>query len=265
MNPTLGEINALTLEGMRDTIMAMLHPQNVEINIAGDFEPAELICLQLKYLGTIAPRSQFPVVSNKPPQFMHPQQPVRDLWHLQDSDERACAFIAGRAPARWFSFGKAVPNSPVQQPQQLHNLAQAPAQMQASAREQRRQHPLYTMVTLNLLKYIILHRLNAVLRESLGLTYHVDFEISSFDRLEAGWFEVDMVSDPSNIQDAMDAALQVMRTMATDGVSAKELEEAQYMRVSNHKSCLKVNGYPTVIFVLSTRHLHQVAETTMML
>lgn len=240
-DPTPEEIQALSLEGMREAVMAMLHPQNVEINITGDFDPAELESLQLKYLGTVGPRPQPPVVCSRAPQLMIPQSPVRQQWHLKDSDERACAYIAGQAPARWFSFGKGVPNKPVQAPLQLPRVA--PPHMQAQATDLRRQHPLYPMVTLNLLTEIVNGRLFTTVRDSLGLTYDVNFEISSFDRLGPGWFVVNVTSTPAKIQDAMDASLRVLRHMLTDKVSAREVLRARRTVLTRHESDLKDNLY----------------------
>ena len=36
------EIEALTLEGMRDAVMAQLHAGNLEVSVVGDLEPDEL-------------------------------------------------------------------------------------------------------------------------------------------------------------------------------------------------------------------------------
>ena len=223
---------------MRSAVMAMLHPQNVEINITGDFDPAELMQLQLRYLGTVAPRPEPPVVSATPPRMVQPESPVRVQWHLRDSDERACAYIAGQAPARWFSFGKAVPNSPVQAPLKLPN--NAPPHVIAQAREVRRQHPLYPMITLTLLTEIINSRLFTTVRDSLGLTYDVNFEISSFDRFQAGWFVVNVTSNPNKIQQAMDASLRVLRNMLTDKVTSREVLRARRTVLTRHDSDLKV-------------------------
>lgn len=37
-------------------------------------------------------------------------------------------------------------------------------------------------------------------RDSLGLTYDVSFELSLFDRLAPGWFVVNVTSTPQKIQ-----------------------------------------------------------------
>lgn len=257
-DPTPEEINALTLEGMREAVMNMLHPENVEVNITGDFDPAELKKLALMYLGTVSPRPHPPVVSSRPAQLVQPQAPVRIQWHLKDSDERACAYITGSAPARWFSFGKGAPNSPVTAPLVLPRNSN-PQQVE-QARDVRRQHPLYPMVTLNLLTEIINGRLFTTVRDSLGLTYDVSFEIASFDRLGSGWFVVNVTSTPNKIQQAMDASLRVLRNTLTDRVTSREVLRARRTVLTRHESDLKVSFHvwllPCCIFVDFRFRLH---------
>lgn len=90
------DIEALTLEGMRQAIAAQLHAGNLEINIVGDFNPAQLENLVLRYLGTVRPvpdapaRVEPPIAINFPP-----AEQRRQVWHLKDSDERAIAMVAG--------------------------------------------------------------------------------------------------------------------------------------------------------------------------
>ncbi len=252
-DPNLEEIQALSLEGMRNAVMSMLHPENVEINVIGDFDPMELMTLGEKYLGTVAARPDPPVVCTDPPLPAQPQTPVRIHWHLRDSDERACAYIMGAAPARWFSFGKAVPNSPVQAPLQLPRVA--PPHAVAQATDIRRQHPLFPMVTLNLLSEIINGRLFTTVRDSLGLTYDVNFEIAAFDRFQAGWYVVNVTSTPNKIQEAMDASLRVLRNMLTDKVTAREVLRARRTVLTRHESDLKV-PFPYIFGCCSHRLLH---------
>jgi hypothetical protein len=77
-------------------------------------------------------------------------------WHLRDSDERACAYIAGQAPCRWGPLGSRAPlpplEGPILPPPELPPRATA-AEV-AAAREQRRKHPLYASITLELLKEV---------------------------------------------------------------------------------------------------------------
>ena len=56
------------------------------------------------------------------------------------------------------------------------------------ARAARRAHPLYADVALSLLAEVVNSRLFTTVRDALGLTYDVSFELSLFDRLRAGWY-----------------------------------------------------------------------------
>ena len=84
----------------------------------------------------------------------------------QDSDERAVAFIAGKAPNRWGPFGAAEPPagpplvvvSPVIPPPNA-----TPAEL-ARAAQIRRAHPLYADVSLRLLTEIMNSRLFTTVR-----------------------------------------------------------------------------------------------------
>lgn len=44
-------LEQLTLEGVRGMLEAQLHPSNLELNVAGDFDAEELEALVLRYLG----------------------------------------------------------------------------------------------------------------------------------------------------------------------------------------------------------------------
>jgi hypothetical protein len=46
-------LEQLTLDGVRGVIEAQLHPTNLELNVAGDFDPEELEALLLRYLGEL--------------------------------------------------------------------------------------------------------------------------------------------------------------------------------------------------------------------
>lgn len=83
-----------------------------------------------------------------PPPTLQPPPPG-----TQDSDERACAYIAGPAPNRWGNFtaaqqeGRAAgPGAPVVPPLRLS--AAPSAEEIARATAVRRAHPLYASVTL---------------------------------------------------------------------------------------------------------------------
>lgn len=96
-DPDPEEIDALTLEGMREALEAQLHAGNVEVNIVGDFKAEELDELLVKYLGTIPPAASLPQREEEAIDVRFPEREVRQqVWHLKDSDERAAAYIAGQ-------------------------------------------------------------------------------------------------------------------------------------------------------------------------
>lgn len=47
--------------------------------------------------------------------------------------------------------------------------------------------------------YVVLHRLFTTVRDSLGLTYDVSFELNLFDRLNLGWYVVSVTSTPAKV------------------------------------------------------------------
>ncbi|CAL8466878.1 g6414 [Coccomyxa elongata] len=240
------EIEALTLEGMREAVMAQLNPANIEINLVGDIDPAEVDDVVLRYLGTVAPRDPPQPLRAQPPVICYPPSHVRrQAWHLKDSDERAVAYIAGKAPNRWGPFGteQAPSAAPmVVVPPVLPPLNATAAQL-TRATEIRRAHPLYADVTLRLLTEIMNSRLFTTVRDALGLTYDVSFELSLFDRLRVGWFVCHVTSTPQKINEALEASLRVLRSLPMQRVTPRELLRARRTVLTRHESEMKDNLY----------------------
>lgn len=250
-DPSTEEISALSLEGMRQAVMKQLHAGNLEVSVVGDIELEELEDAVVKYLGTVDSRADgwtpggdasLEVAKVRSP----PAEERHMVWHLKDSDERACAYIAGTAPNRWGNFteaqqleraaGKEVVPPPALSPN-------APAEALAAAAAARRAHPLYASVTLNLLSEIINSRLFTTVRDTLGLTYDVSFELSLFDRLPAGWFNVNVTSTPQKIREAMMASLRVLRSGSSQQFTQRDLLRAKRTLLTRHESDLKDNAY----------------------
>lgn len=63
-----------------------------------------------------------------------------------------------------------------------------------------RSHPLFFGTTMGLLAEIINSRLFTTVRDSLGLTYDVSFELSLFDRLNLGWYVISVTSTPEKVR-----------------------------------------------------------------
>ena len=92
------EIEALQLPETRKAVMALMHPQNLEVNIVGDFDPQQLEQLSLELLGTLQRDPPVDPAPGRPVQLQQlDAQDRRTIWHLKDSDERADGVIAGEA------------------------------------------------------------------------------------------------------------------------------------------------------------------------
>lgn len=245
------EIEALTLEGMKRTVEGLLHTANMEINVVGDFDAAELERCLLRYVGTVSPRpaAQCLPITHFPTPFLSPPFDQRhSVWHLRDSDQRAAAYIAGPAPCRWGPFGDYEPLGPhpdglgVQAPP-VFLPASASAADRAHATELRRRHPLYQSVMLMLLMEITNSRLFTTVRDALGLTYDVSFEVTMFDRVRTGWYSVHVTSHPDKIYDALNASVAVLRDIAVNPINRRELTRARTTLLTRHESEMKDNMY----------------------
>eukprot|EP00442_Polarella_glacialis_P052143 CAMPEP_0115122048 /NCGR_PEP_ID=MMETSP0227-20121206/46590_1 /TAXON_ID=89957 /ORGANISM="Polarella glacialis, Strain CCMP 1383" /LENGTH=1410 /DNA_ID=CAMNT_0002523905 /DNA_START=19 /DNA_END=4251 /DNA_ORIENTATION=+ len=269
------DLNKLTLAKVRSSVWSQLRPQDLEINLVADFEgkhqakmasmegglstgkhreegesdeevelPAaarERRLLQLEealwtYLGSlpVSPHAKgdidrAPVIRRG--EDLSPEERQRSA-HLEDSDERAVANIGGGAPNRWGkgdayhtevmglkSFSWDAPNSEL------------------------KDHPLYASMCLLAMREVINTRLFSTVRDSLGLSYDCSFELSMFDRLEAGWFSCTVSAHPSRIQEAVDAAKGVLQGVKRRPISELELSTARRTLMRRHETDLQSNEY----------------------
>jgi predicted Zn-dependent peptidase len=259
LDPSEAEIAAVTLAAARDAVSAQLACGALELSAVGDFEPAELDALVLAYLGTVeVPRpsdAAMAVAAVEAPVRVaalavdHPARAQR--VHLRDSDERACAYCAGPAPNRW-GWGAAsaeaaaaayalAGGSPAADAPAGGAAPSAPPELADAA--VRRAHPLFLAASVALLTEVVNSRLFTTVRDALGLTYDVSFELSGFDRLQAGWFLLSVTSTPLKIDDALAASLRVLRGVATARVTPRELDRARRTLLTRHESDLKDNAY----------------------
>jgi len=270
------DLNKLTLNKVRQAVCAQLRPQDLEINLVADFEgrsqhkmvgvegalstgkhhqeeeaepeeievPAVAKERRLKeldehlwtYLGSVpvsevpqADISRAPVISRG--EDLSPEDRQRSA-HLEDSDERAVANIGGGAPNRWGkgdayhaeimaakSFSWDTPNSEV------------------------KDHPLYPSMCLLAMREVLNTRLFSMVRDSLGLSYDCSFELSMFDRLEAGWYTCTVSAHPSRIMQAVNAAKGVLTGVRKRPISELELSTARRTLIRRHETDLQSNEY----------------------
>eukprot|EP00850_Spirogloea_muscicola_P018683 SM000174S03338 [mRNA] locus=s174:45802:51599:- [translate_table: standard] len=260
IEPTPEAIQKLTLAEAKAAVMKQLVTGNMEVSVVGDFTEDEVEDCLLKYLGTITP-------DDCPPGCIHPleEKPVvivnqtdpnkrHQKVMLRDTDERACAYIAGAAPNRWgFTADDRDINTmmdPVPSSLSMEQAVKlAPPGVEVVLGSEgnlcwkRQRHPLYGSVAMALLAEIVNARLFTTVRDALGLTYDVSFELSLFDRLKTGWFVVSVTSTPAKIQQAMEASLNVLRGLHGNRVNQRELDRAKRTLVMRHESDLKDNTY----------------------
>eukprot|EP00249_Psilotum_nudum_P024970 c29336_g1_i1 orf=853-4701(-) len=258
IEPSPHSIQQLTLPIVKDAVMQQLVTDNMEVSVVGDFTEQEVESYLLDYLGTVAPLQMYPEsVENEQPVIINPH-PAPGLRHqkvfLKDTDERACAYIAGAAPNRWgyTSDGRDLntlvhPISNSLTEEEALSLAPPGARLikdeNGNLFWKRQLNPLYGSVALTLLAEIINARLFTTVRDTLGLTYDVSFELSLFDRLKTGWFVISVTSTPAKVDKAVEASLNVLRGLHVNRINQRELDRAKRTLTMRHESDSKDNAY----------------------
>ncbi|MCD7454320.1 hypothetical protein HAX54_024332 [Datura stramonium] len=135
VEPTPHSLQNLTLESVRAAVMDQFVSDNMEVSMVGDFSEEDIESCILDYLGTV---------------------------FLKDTDERACAYIAGPAPNRWgFTFeGNDLFESVGNLSSNDHELEQGNTKLQ----ERLRNHPLFFAIAMGLLVHKAVDACKNVLR-----------------------------------------------------------------------------------------------------
>ncbi|KAI5599660.1 hypothetical protein BDE02_02G211200 [Populus trichocarpa] len=253
IEPTPQSLQNLTLKSVKDAVMNQFVGGNMEVSIVGDFSEEEVQSCIIDYLGTVRAtrdsdqEQEFnPVMFRPSPSDLQFQQVF-----LKDTDERACAYIAGPAPNRWgftvdgtdlfksmSGFSVSADAQPISETQQIDGM-----DVQKDMQGKLRCHPLFFGITMGLLAEIINSRLFTTVRDSLGLTYDVSFELSLFDRLKLGWYVVSVTSTPGKVHKAVDACKSVLRGLHSNKVAQRELDRARRTLLMRHEAEIKSNAY----------------------
>ncbi|KAL6517914.1 hypothetical protein OROMI_033615 [Orobanche minor] len=257
VEPTPHSLQQLTLEQVKDAVMSQFVSDNMEVSIVGDFSEEDIESCILEYLGTIREKRGSERLQEYNPIIFQPY--TADLQHqqvfLKDTDERACAYIAGPAPNRWgftsegknhleavsriSAFGehkKFIKFEDFERPEELENA-------EKSLQGKLRGHPLFFAVTLGMLQEIINSRLFTTVRDSLGLTYDVSFELNLFDRLKVGWYVISVTSTPEKVHKAVDACKNVLSGLRFNRIATSELDRARRTLLMRHEAEIKSNVY----------------------
>lgn len=253
VEPTPNSLENLTLESVKDAVMNQFVGSNMEVSIVGDFTEDDIESCILDYLGTVKAIGSSeteqcfdPIVFRPSPSDLHFQQ-----VYMKDTDERACAYIAGPAPNRWGytvegkDLFESINSSTVNdETSSLAKLLSTERKDVENILEGKiHKHPLFFGMALGLLAEIINSRLFTTVRDSLGLTYDVSFELSLFDRLKLGWYVVSVTSTPSKVYKAVDACKNVLRGLHSNKVAQRELDRAKRTLLMRHEAESKSNAY----------------------
>ncbi|XP_071701017.1 stromal processing peptidase, chloroplastic-like [Rutidosis leptorrhynchoides] len=247
VEPTPLSLQNLTLQTVKDAVMNQFVSDNMEVSVVGDFSEEEIESCVMDYLGTVratkgAERalSYTPIVFRPSPNDLHFQQVF-----LKDTDERACAYIAGPAPNRW---GYTVDGTYLLE--SINNVAQSEngqlvnaENINVSPQKRHQNHPLFFAIAVGLLAEIINSRLFTEVRDSQGLTYDVSFELNLFDRLHLGWYVISVTSTPGKVHRAVDACKSVLRGLHGKKIAEHELDRAKRTLLMKHEAESKSNAY----------------------
>nr|XP_043618679.1 stromal processing peptidase, chloroplastic [Erigeron canadensis] len=254
VEPTPHSLQNLTLQTVKDAVMNQFVSDNMEVSIVGDFSEEDIESCVMDYLGTVratkgADRalSYTPINYRPSPNDLNFQQVF-----LKDTDERACAYIAGPAPNRWgytadgTDLLESVNNLSVNndvQPEAEGQLVKAGDSSTIDLQRKSRNHPLYFAIAVGLLAEIINSRLFTEVRDSQGLTYDVSFELNLFDRLKLGWYVISVTSTPAKVHRAVDACKGVLRGLHSKRIAEHELDRAKRTLLMKHEAETKSNAY----------------------
>ncbi|XP_031378715.1 stromal processing peptidase, chloroplastic isoform X2 [Punica granatum] len=250
VEPTPMSLQNLSLQSVKDAVMNQFVGDNMEVSIVGDFTEEEIESCILDYLGTVGSTRGSTTATQYEPVLFRPSSLQSQQVFLKDTDERACAYIAGPAPNRWgFTYeGEDLFESISEI--SLSDGAQSTSEelnveknVGTISQTKLRSHPLFFGITMGLLAEIINSRLFTTVRDSLGLTYDVSFELNLFDRLNLGWYVISVTSTPSKVHKALDACKSVLRGLHSNKIAPRELDRARRTLLMRHEAEIKSNAY----------------------
>lgn len=256
VEPSPQALQNLSLSIVKNAVLQQLVTEDMEVSMVGDFTEREVEDCILDYLGTVT-ASKTHVESELAERPITIMPPSAELRHqkvfLKDTDERACAYIAGAAPNRWgltaddLDLNTSIERTNCATREEALALALDVAEVITDSEGffciKRKYHALYSCVALTLLAEIINARLFTTVRDTLGLTYDVSFEMSLFDRLKGGWYVISVTSTPAKVKNAVDASLKVLRGLRENPISKRDLDRARRTLMMRHESDSKDNTY----------------------
>ena len=84
----------------------------------------------------------------------------------------------------------------------------------------------------------------STVRDALGLTYDCNFQLAfGLQNSDATTYRLVVTSTPAKIDEALAAALRVLRGFSTQRISQREVERARMTLLTRHETELKTNAY----------------------
>jgi hypothetical protein len=255
------DIEDLTLEDVKEAVMAQMTTDATEVSIVGDFEGEEVEELALKYLGSV-PESRRAdgggvregMMMPLPPMVTDPARRFMQV-HLPDSNPRAFVYVSGRTPNRWgympssTSATGALPAGVTtgnEEPRRLVDYLAKVAPDADEAAKVRRHQPGFPFVSLLLIQEIMNRRLFSNIREKKQLTYDANFRWHPYDLYEGGWYSVQIAASPENAPQVLHACLETFEELKTDSpISHDNLDSAKKVIVNKHNNEAQLNRYWT--------------------
>lgn len=223
--------------------MSQLMPADLDISIAGDFNPTEILEMVRKYIGTVPAdaNSEYRQENQGTPTFEAvPALPMPGKYlqlDLTDSDPRAVAYVSGSAPNLWGFLGDGTT---------VADRILASDKRASDYDKSRRAHPLFAHITLALVSEIINRRLFSNVRERKQLTYDANFSLTGFERLKGGWFLVTVTASIEKSQQALEACKETLEALfKSNPINSDNLESAKRVVLNRHSGELRTTRYWT--------------------
>jgi len=154
------------------------------------------------------------------------------------------AAVAAAAAAAAAAASTKAPPAVVHHPADPVNAAAFANGNPFAAQSVRRANPLATFVAGMLLTEVVGGRLFTTVRDALGLTYDCNFQLAfGLQNSSATTYRLVVTSTPAKIDDALAAALRVLRGFSMQRISAREVERARMTLLTRHETELKTNAY----------------------
>lgn len=183
--PTIGtreSIEAMTLEDLQQHHRTFYSPRNLVLAVTGAVDRIRVLEAAIRHFGDWEGEPPPPTL---PAPDFDPSGEPESLW-VRDPDSQVTMQLAFRIPGR--SSG----------------------------------YPVPSRIIRRILSWGATSRLMLRLRETLGLTYNVEANLSMFD--DCGSFSIDLATAPANLVKAVAEALDVIETLCREPVPEQELE-----------------------------------------